>query len=158
MFCRSGCASAYKKEKQEKKNGSLPAKSTGSRAPKRKTVLDNGSPIGEREVFERIWGTEPNERRSFVTGLLLPDINNAYPWYFSHILPKGGGRYPMFKYYARNIVLKTFEEHTEWEHHQYRIIGDDRWKHVFALQEDLKKEYQEHRQMYEAGKVEYYKI
>lgn len=159
MFCSSLCGRLYQKEKRDKKlnNGPVPVKSSRSRLPQRTTVLVNGSPVGEREVFERIWGAEPAERRSFVTGFLLPDIHNAYPWYFSHILPKGKNRYPMFRFYDRNVVLKTFEEHTAWEHHQYRLKDNPQWDHVFRRQEELKIEYDQHKADYEQGKVEYYK-
>jgi len=157
MFCSPACGSAYKKQKAISKNGLLQPKPTRSSASKSRVLHSNGSTYSEKEVFERIWGTDPRKRVSFVTGRPLPDYHNAYPWYFSHILPKARNRYPMFKYYQRNIVLKTFEEHTEWEHHQYRIKDNPVWGHVFRLQEELKEEYEQHRQLYEAGEVEYYK-
>lgn len=158
MFCSPNCESSYKKKKQTEKNGLLRTKPLRSVPAKGKRISNGASSLSERDVFEQIWGTEPELRKSFVTGKTLPDIHNAYPWYFSHILPKGKNRYPMFKYYKRNIVLKTFEEHTEWEHHQYRIKDDPKWKHVFDLQQELKEEYEEHRRLYEAGEVEYYKL
>ena len=64
----------------------------------------------------------------------------------------------MFRFYDRNIVLKTFQEHEKWEHHQYQLQDDPKWDHVFKLKEELIAEYDQHRQDYLQGKVEYYKI
>lgn len=128
-----------------------------SRTPKRETVQVNGSDIGEREIFEQIWlGLEPKERVSFVTGKQLPDQHSARAWYFSHVLPKGRSKYPMFKFYRKNIVLMTFNEHQLWEYQKYKIKGDPKWAHVFELEKQLKDEYREHKREYESGGTEEY--
>lgn len=64
----------------------------------------------------------------------------------------------MFRFYSKNIVLKTFQEHEQWEHHQYLLAGLTEWLHVFELKLELIDEYEQHKEDYEQGKVEYYKI
>jgi hypothetical protein len=86
--------------------------------------------VKESDVFREIW--EEKERVSYVTGKKLPDTEDARSYYFSHVLPKGKGKYPMFKYYKKNIVFKTFEEHELWENHKYKLRKLPQWKHVFA--------------------------
>ena len=145
--------------KLKRKNGSnsnVQRKRGRVSVSKKNNLRHNGG--SEKELFNKIWtDREPNERRSFVTGMRLPDIYNARAWYFSHILPKGKGRYPMFKYYEKNIVLKTLEEHELWENHKYKLRTHPDWGPVFHLEEELKQEYIEHKELYEQGKVEYYK-
>lgn len=148
-----------KYHKQKRKNGTKNnIQSTRSRTNGSKKNNIRHSRISEKELFNTIWtDEEPNGRRSFVTGKPLPDIHRGRAWYFSHILPKGKGRYPMFKYYRKNVVLKTLEEHTLWEYHKYKIKDNPLWSHVFQLKEELEQEYIEHKKQYDLGKVEYYK-
>lgn len=122
---------------------------------KRKSRKDDFH-LKESEVFEMIWDEE--KRVSFVTNKPLPDINSARSWYFSHVLAKGKAKYPMFKYYKKNIVFKTFKEHELWENHKYKIRDLEMWKHVFELEEELKQEYKQHEIDYQNGKAEYYKF
>ena len=101
-----------------------------------------------------IWEESP--RVSFITKRRLPDTEDARSYYFSHVLPKGKAKYPMFKYYKKNIVLKTLQEHELWEHHKYKLRDLPQWREVFELERQLKKEYQQHKQDYESGRTEEY--
>lgn len=140
-FCQPSCYSAYTRERKKPK--------VDSRKPQ----------ISESEVFRQIWeGLAPKDRKSFVTGKILSDTENARAWYFSHVLPKGKAKYPMFKYYQKNIVLKEFKEHELWELHQKDLIDNPQWSHVFDLKKELLEEYEEHLKLYQQGIVEYYKI
>lgn len=150
-FCKIMCQIAYQKEKDYAKVSFPAKKSKVKPIPKFKLI-----PIGEATVFEEIWAE--SDKTSFVTGKLLSDPINARVWYFSHVLPKGKAKYPMFKYYKKNIVLKEFIEHETWEYKQSSIIDDPLWKHVFELKEKLIEEYAEHLKLFEKGLVEYYKI
>jgi hypothetical protein len=146
MFCSQSCERTYKNKKQREK---LSIKAIKKEA---------GEPK-EYDIFKDIWESlKPIERKSFITGKVLRDNINARAWYFSHVLPKGKNKYPMFKYYKKNIVLKEFEEHELWEHHQYKLKDLPSWNHVFELKEELIQEYSEHLKLFEQGYVEYYKI
>jgi endogenous inhibitor of DNA gyrase (YacG/DUF329 family) len=148
-FCSIKCATKYKNRKQREKIQS-------SRAKKQES--EQGF-FSEQEVFRDIWESKtPIERVSFVTGKVLSDPHNARAWYFSHVLPKGKAKFPMFKYYKKNIVLKEFNEHELWEIHQKKIIDNPLWKKVFELKEELLEEYKEHLKLFEQGLVEYYKV
>jgi len=155
-FCSQLCNIAYNKEKdynkvkgmlQNQKGFSMPS------LPSKKIKIDEHS---EKDVFFKIW-SESN-KTSFVTGKILSDPINARAWYFSHVLAKGKAKYPMFKYYAKNIVLKEFAEHEIWEYKQSTIIDNPKWKHVFELKEELLQEYAEHLKLFQEGHVEYYLI
>jgi predicted DNA-binding protein YlxM (UPF0122 family) len=150
-FCRSLCQSAYTKEKDYSKVKVVHNKY--SDFPPKKINIQEHS---EKDVFFKIW-SESN-KTSFVTGKILSDPINARAWYFSHVLAKGQAKYPMFKYYAKNIVLKEFKEHEIWEYKQSGIIDNPLWNHVFKLKEELLEEYKEHLKLFKQGCVEYYKI
>lgn len=150
-FCKVMCQIAYQKEKDYAKVVFPPKNEKLKLIPKFKLI-----PLKESEVFEQIWNE--SDKTSFVTGKLLSDPINARAWYFSHVLPKGKAKYPMFKYYKPNIVLKEFNEHEIWEYKQSSIIDNPLWKHVFELKEKLIEEYKEHLKLFNQGCVEYYKI
>ena len=146
MFCSQSCERKYKAERQRIKISKVAQKKA------------NGEPK-EADIFREIWESlKPNERVSFVTGKVLSDNENARAWYFSHVLPKGKAKYPMFKYYKKNIVLKEFKEHELWELHQKDLEGNPLWDNVFRLKEELIEEYKEHLKLFKEGCVEYYKI
>ena len=144
FVCSRICESKYKAKNRSKKIGNT----------KEKKLLNNEP--NEAEIFEKIWNER--ERISFVTGKPLSDRNNARAWYFSHVLPKGKAKFPMFKYYAKNIVLKEFKEHEQWEYHQKDLADNPLWNHVFELKQELLEEYSEHLKLFEQGLVGYYKI
>lgn len=146
MFCSQSCQIKYQNQKRAKYIVKLYAKKSA------------GEPK-EVDIFQEIWESKtPNQRVSFVTGKVLSDNINARAWYFSHVLPKGKSKYPMFKYYHKNIVLKEFAEHEIWEYKQYTIKDNPLWEHVFRLKEKLIEEYAEHLKLFEMNLVEYYKI
>jgi hypothetical protein len=126
-----------------------------SKKIKSKVVKSKDEPYKESDIFKNIWESRP--RNSFVTGKTLPDTWNARAWYFSHILPKGKAKYPMFKFYEKNIQLMTFQEHETWEYKKYLIKDDELWQGVFELEQELKEEYEQHKQDYADGKCEYFK-
>ena len=109
----------------------------------------------ESEVFFEIWNER--DRVSFVTGKTLPDVSDARAWYFSHVLAKGKAKYPMFKYYKKNIVLKTFEEHEKWEYRKKSLLDIEDWIKVFNLENELKIEYEQHKQNHLNGTAGYYR-
>ena len=63
-------------------------------------------------------------------------------FYFAHVLSKGDC--PEFRLYKKNIVLMTFEQHKMWDTARWKIRENkhlmEMWKHVFELEEELKKE------------------
>jgi hypothetical protein len=132
---------------------------TAAASASKKKQASVKSGLSERDVFEEIWNSFPPEKRvSFVTGKRLSDTQNARAWYFSHVLPKGKAKYPMFMYYKKNIVFKEFKEHELWEYHQNDLKDNPLWDKVFALKDELIEEYKEHLELFKQGKVEYYKI
>jgi hypothetical protein len=58
------------------------------------------------ELYTEIWNER--DRISYISGLPIPFFNLSN---FAHVLAKGQGRYPKFKYYKKNIVLLLPEEH-----------------------------------------------
>lgn len=148
-ICSRACEYKYKSKKVRKKV-----------SVKKQAEVFNmaGEKLSESNVFKEIWLDKlPNERKSFVTGKVLSDPTDARAWYFSHILAKGKAKYPMFKYYKKNIQLKEFDEHHTWEYKQKDIINNPLWSHVFQLKEELIEEYAQHLKLFELNLVEYYK-
>ena len=146
FVCSRACETKYKNKGKAKKILSIQNKKLA------------GEPK-EIDIFKEIWESlKPSERVSFVTKKPLSDIENARAWYFSHVLPKGKAKYPMFKYYHRNIVLKEFKEHELWELHQEDLKDNPLWDKVFQLKEELIEEYKEHLKLFKQGYVEYYKL
>jgi hypothetical protein len=103
---------------------------------KKKKYTYKKKATGEGDLFRSIW--ESRERISFVTRLPLP-TEEAYSYYFSHVLKKG--TYPKFRLNEKNIVFMTLDEHSTWETKQYTIKDDPKWAHVFKLKEELINEY-----------------
>lgn len=106
----------------------------------RNRVYKQLKPTGQKELFLEIW----NER-DHVSGVSGKPLFGFSFTYFSHVLPKGKNQYPKFKLYKKNIMLKTWEEHELWEHHQYKLKDLPEWQHVFKLKEELINEYNENK-------------
>lgn len=107
--------------------------------PKKKYVYKRKA-TGELDLFRRIWDAaidkcEPENACPISYVYALPLGREGLSWYFSHVLPKG--RYPEARLDPENIVLKTLEEHELWENHQYKLIDDPKWRHVFKLKHKL---------------------
>ena len=96
---------------------------------------------GEGVMFESIWGTR--DHRSFLDG--APLGNDAYAWYFAHILRKAKGFWPKFKLYDKNIILLTRKQHENYDLYvnkpEILLEMDARWQKVFDLREELLEEY-----------------
>lgn len=91
---------------------------------------------GEAELFKKIWEElEPEQRVSFVTGFLLPDIHEMRTYYFSHVLSKGA--YPELRTNRDNIVLMTLKEHQLWEFEKDKIKNNPMWEKVFLRRKEL---------------------
>lgn len=110
---------------------------------KRSNYQYKKKPTGERPLFETIWNTR--KRVSFLNGKPLGD--DAYSWYFSHLLRKAKGHYPKFKLYDKNIILLTRSQHDLFDNNvrnpEFLIAKDPRWQKVFDLRDVLLKEYGE---------------
>lgn len=113
------------------------------------------SEFAELQLFKYIW--HKSNKRSFISGLVLRDFEGTDLWHnmFMHVLPKGQNKYPHFKYYGRNIILGTPNEHhlldngTEDQRISYALDVEEKsggkntadWAKVKALEEELKLEY-----------------
>lgn len=91
-------------------------------------------PKGELQLFIQIWNERPHI--SEVSGKRLGEFNVCF---FSHILTKGA--YPGFRLTPENIVLKTCEEHQDWEFRAHTLRDKPEWNWIFEKKEKLKQEY-----------------
>ncbi len=93
-------------------------------------------------MFESIWASRAHI--SFLNGKPLGD--DAYAWFFAHVLRKAKGHYPKFKLYDKNIILLTRSQHEEFDNNvrtpEFLIAKDPRWQKVFDLRDALLKEYE----------------
>ena len=115
--------------------------------PKQRTPLKRSKYVykrkatGERTLFEAIWATRAHV--SFLDGKPLGD--DAYAWYFAHVLRKAKGHYPKFKLYDKNIILLTRSQHDLFDQNvrnpELLIAKDSRWQKVFDLRDQLLEEY-----------------
>jgi len=96
---------------------------------------------GEGILFESIWNSRPH--KSFLTGENLGE--DAYAWFFAHVLRKAKGHYPGFKLYDKNIILLTKEQHDLWDGYfrkpEILLKKDPLWQKVFDLERELKEQY-----------------
>lgn len=114
------------------------------RTPLKRTKLNyKRKPTGERALFEAIWASRA--RVSFLDNKKLGD--DAYAWFFAHVLRKAKGHYPDFKLYDKNIILLTRSQHEKYDNNvrspELLIEKDPRWQKVFDLRDQLLKEYGE---------------
>ncbi len=91
-------------------------------------------PTGELQIFKEIWNERPHF--SQISGKPLGEFRVHF---FSHILTKAA--YPAFRLNKQNIVLKTLEEHHQWETQAHKLVGASEWAWVFKLKESLKQKY-----------------
>lgn len=92
---------------------------------------------GELKCFQEIWNTRTHF--SEVSGTPLGYKMQVI--FFSHILPKGN--YPEYRLNKKNILLKTAQEHHDWEFFRHKLRDIPQWKKIFELEEKLKEEYNE---------------
>ena len=102
----------------------------------KKVYKFKSKPTGEYALFQEIW--EERGPYSQISGEFLGEFNICF---FSHILPKGQNKYPKFKLKKENVVIKSFDEHYNWEHNKKSLVGDPLWLWVFDLEDSLKMEY-----------------
>jgi len=116
------------------------------------------SEMAESTMFKVIWTTLP--RRSFVSDQWLR-IFEGTPFFFNmfaHVLPKAQNKFPYFRFYLRNIVLLSPDEHFLWDNGteeariSYALDVEDKtggkktvdWNKLKDLEADLRKEYQKY--------------
>ena len=102
---------------------------------KNRTFNKKRKKTGEGELFKELWNKR--KRVSFVSGEPLGDEMNVF--FFSHILTKGA--YPSLRLYKKNIQFMTRKEHVMWDFNKDKIKNDPKWKHVFKLADEIRKEY-----------------
>lgn len=132
-FCPPGTKRliAVKKGYCKEHNASVKGKVS---KPIQKTAIKKRfkKPTGEYAMFIEIWNERPHY--SEVSGRYLGDEMNVQ--YMSHILSKGA--YPGFRLNPDNIMLKTAEEHAEWE---FGNTDHPMWDKVKEKKEQLKYKY-----------------
>lgn len=109
-------------------------KPTKTPPKKKKKIPYKRKSMGELDLFISIWYERPHI--SQISGKYLPDFNVTL---FSHILPKS--IYPKFRLNKQNIVLKTTQEHQDWETKKYTLKNNPQWKWIFELEASLKNQY-----------------
>lgn len=130
------CSCGYEGKFWGKLCGRCKAKKYAQRAQEKKQKENVNKATGEKLLFVTLWNTR--SRFCFISGQLIKkfDVQN-----FAHILPKGA--YPKYRLLDRNIVLMTPENH----HKQHSVAKSDlikqgqRWADFFALQDELRIEY-----------------
>ncbi|MCK4666402.1 hypothetical protein KAU33_06620 [Candidatus Dependentiae bacterium] len=92
----------------------------------------------ELKMFRVIWNTQPHI--SFISGKPLHNFDMKC---FIHVLAKGLNKYPHFRYYQKNVVLGTWEEHLLFDQgtKEQRDDYDGDFEPLYKLAEELKKEY-----------------
>jgi len=101
---------------------------------------ESGEERSMMAFFDEIWAERPH--KSEIDGAdLLPKGHKLWHWQFSHLLPKNP--YAKFKFDKRNIVLKTVQQHQDWQFAQYKLKDKEEWKWVFDKYDELKREYHE---------------
>lgn len=91
-----------------------------------------------KALFEEIW--KERLHKSEIDGTdLLPKGHKLWHWQFSHLLPKNP--YAKSKFDKENIVLKTVQQHQDWQFHIHKLRDKEEWKWVFEKYEALKEQY-----------------
>lgn len=116
------------------------------------------SKFTEIQIFKMIW--HYSNKRSFVSGNHLRQyIGTKYELnIFAHVLSKAKNKYPLFRFYAKNIVLldpiehKLLDQGTEEQRINYSLDIEEKsngkfkvdWYKLKNLQRELKKEYKKY--------------
>lgn len=94
---------------------------------------------GELDLFRQISNDRPSI--SEISGDPIPRLT---PSNFIHVLAKGKGKFPLFKLYAKNIVIGTVDEHRSYDFGSIEELrANPMWKSFFELREELLAEYNE---------------
>jgi hypothetical protein len=93
-------------------------------------------PTGKWATFIEIWNTRPHV--SEVSGEPLGNVMK--PIFFSHLLPAS---YPYYATNPDNIILKTAQEHHDWQFTSRidLVKKDPRWQKILDKYEMLKEKY-----------------
>ena len=100
---------------------------------KASTLTAKRKPTGEKEVFRRIWESEPHN--CITCGV---HIKEARAINFSHLLPKG--TYPELRLDPRNIVLQCGECHQRWHIYHSSLRDSKKWSKFFNKYDTLYEE------------------
>lgn len=110
---------------------------------RKKAYVYKKTATGEGILFEAIWTSRPHI--SFLNK--EPLGQDAYAWFFAHVLRKAKGFWPEFKLYDYNIILLTRKQHELYDQYvnspEILIDLDPLWKRVFDLRKELLKEYKD---------------
>lgn len=115
--------------------GAIKKASSISKKPRKPMRKRTKGPTGEMKLFILLY----HERGGYseISGIpLLPPEHDWFVRQFSHILPKG--TYPEFRLLEDNIVLKTAEEHRQWEEEKWTLHAKQEWQWVFEKEAQLK--------------------
>lgn len=105
---------------------------------RRSAPIEGGEERSMKALFLDIWNERPHV--SEIDGTpLLPKEHKLWHWQFSHLLPHG--LFKKAKFDKRNIVLKTVQQHQDWQFHIDKLRDKEEWKWVFERYEELKAEY-----------------
>lgn len=100
---------------------------------KASTLTAKRKPTGEKEVFKRIWESNPHE--CLTCGV---HIKEARAINFSHLLPKG--TYPKYRLDPRNIVLQCGGCHQRWHIYHSALRDHKNWSRFFNRYDTLYEE------------------
>lgn len=124
LYAKKMCQYCYMKSKQKKE--------------KNEVADEGGEERSMMALFNEIW--KERLHKSEIDGTdLLPKGHKLWHWQFSHLLPKG--LYKKSKFDKENIVLKTVQQHQDWQFHIQKLRGKEEWKWVFEKYEALKEAY-----------------
>lgn len=97
---------------------------------------------GEKHVFEEVLdGLPDTETKCFVCGIRIPLITHHN---MAHVLAKG--KYPLFRLNPNNIRILCYNFqgtgcHSKYDHWPHSELKGEGWEKLFALRDELKKEY-----------------
>lgn len=91
-----------------------------------------GNKEKDEKFYREIWS-----ERDHICEVCCDPLGDTYnPVFFSHILTKKS--YPRFRHYHKNVLLKCFECHQEWE---FTDRKKAKWNGVRDLEQELICEY-----------------
>lgn len=117
-----------------------------SQVHKSKPVIQNGGRLTQKQAF--VVAYSKCGGRWFLTGEKV-SIEVLTATNFAHVLPKAQNRYPWFKFYWKNIVLLTPEQHALFDNmtiddlkQRRHDFPSEEWDKLFSYEESLKGEYE----------------
>lgn len=144
LFGHGYCEGCYKKNRGKRILSKGIEKKVAQKAPKAKKIKSTG----ELDVFNQIWDERRHTSQVWPHKPLFPKGHKLWLNQFSHVCPKG--LYEAGRLDKENIVLKTPDEHTLWEHHKDKIFNQEtgemilpHWERVVDLYNKLRIIYNE---------------